>query len=127
MMSRSGHKSPAAQKPAADNLPRLAADPNLAYCARLKDEADKVAATRNLDKSQGRVSRLRDLSVESLAADAKLQWDASIETNYVPSKWLLEQELKARKRWDAATGSLLDEPCFRHDGEETRDVYEIAA
>jgi hypothetical protein len=123
-----------------DNLPLLAADPNSAYCERLAEEAGKAKKHRDLDPSQGRISRLRSASVEDLKeklkADAKLQWDAAIETDYSPSKWLLEQELKARRRWDAETGQFLDEPCFPHNtadplpagtSHETRDVYEIAA
>ena len=119
------------------DAPRLAGDPNRKYCKRLAEEAAKAGKDRNLDRSQGRVSCLLDASSPAkLERDAKLQWDAVIETGYSPSKWLLEQELKARKRWDAGAKQFLDEPCYPHDeGEplfqpgspETRDVYEIAA
>jgi hypothetical protein len=138
------------------DLPLLAADPNAAYCKRLAEETAKAKRRPNLDSSQGRISRLKSASPEDLKeklkTDAKLQWDAAIETDYSPSKWLLEQELKARRRWDPATDRFLDEPCFPHEaddipsgpppdlppnllpeapadpaGHEARDVYEIAA
>ncbi|HZP06694.1 MAG TPA: hypothetical protein VFB43_17480 [Terracidiphilus sp.] len=131
-----------AESNAAPEPPLPVSDPNLAYCQRLAEEASKKLteeATRRLTEKtsganrgrnpasrEGRVSRLKGASVERLRDDAKLQWDASIETGYTPSKWLLEQELRARKRWDAESGGFLETPCFEEDGER-RDVYRIAA
>jgi hypothetical protein len=118
-------------------------DPNRAYCERLAAEASvrlaqeiaRRAADARLRASldpeseipEGRVSRLMDASVEKLMADAKLQWDASIETGYVPSKWLLEQEMKARKKWDPSTETYLNAPCFEDREGNTDDVYKVAA
>ena len=123
-----------------DELPLLATDPNAAYCKRLAEESAKASRHRDLDRSEGRISRLKSAATpdfkEKLKSDAKLQWDAAIETDYSPSKWLLEQELKARRRWDAEKGEFLNEPCFSHQADEpfcagasheTHDVYEIAA
>jgi hypothetical protein len=123
--------------PREPDLPQLASDPNEAYCRRLAEEAARIGGAQNLDRSQGRISRLQDASsVANLIKDAKLQWDTVIETGYSPSKWLLEQELKARKRWDAQTKKFVDEPSFPHsEGEPhfcpgdapARDVFEVAA
>jgi hypothetical protein len=113
------------------HLPHLPEDPNADYCRRLAEEAVKAAEAGHQGQLQGGVSRLRGASAaeleQKLRADARLQWDAAIETGYTPSKWLLEQELKARRRWDRATEDFVEEPCLRHDGKEARDVYEIAA
>lgn len=116
-------------------------DPNAAYCERLAKQASKklsaeaakwlAAGTSGAAPGRGpagrssRISRLKEASPDRLRNDAKLQWDAAIETGYVPSKWLLEQELKARKRWDAETGTFLDTPCFPEEGDS--DVYKVAA
>jgi hypothetical protein len=112
-MSRKSDKERATRNPELDV--RLAGDPNAAYCKRLAEEAAKAGRHRNLDRLQGRVSRLQDASsAANLERDAKLQWDAVIETGYSPSKWLVEQELKARMRWDPEARQFLDEPCFPH-------------
>lgn len=126
-----------ARKPPAEDLPRLTLNPNQAYCQRLSQEAIDTSQYVRVDPLAGRISRLEAASSPAnLVRDAKLQLDAVIETGFSPSKWLLEQELKARRRWDAESGEFLAEPCFRHsEGEplfdpskpETRDVYEVAA
>jgi hypothetical protein len=136
-MSRNRGKGRAAHNSPAEDAPLLAPDPNQAYCQRLSQEAADTSQYIRMDPLAGRVSRLQAASAPvNLVRDAKLQWDAVIETGFSPSKWLLEQELKARRRWDPESGQFLDEPCYRHsEGEplfdpnkpETRDVYDVAA
>ena len=52
---------------------------------------------------------------QDLLHDPKLQYRMAVETAYVPSKWLLEQEMQASGRW-ANSGT-----------EEAEDVYRAAA
>jgi hypothetical protein len=113
-------------------------NPHQAYCRRLADEAQarkqeleklgEKSLRSSLAAAADRVSRLEDASQEGkLTKDAKLQWDAVIETGYAPSKWLLEQEMKARRRWDPIEHEFLDEPVFKDSDEGKRDVFEAAA
>jgi hypothetical protein len=113
-------------------------EPHYAYCRRLAEEASaRKAALESLGEKSlrsslaaaaDRISRLEDAThQEKLARDAKLQWDAAIETGYVPSKWLLEQEMKARRRWDPHQHEFLDEPVFKDSDEGNRDVFEVAS
>jgi hypothetical protein len=146
-MSDTGKVNAGSPSPAPAKLP--VEDTNRAFCERLAGEAVKVSrmrraqeasagtaeaegaakAARGLSREadEGRFSRLKDASVENLTNDPRLQWDTSIETNYVPSKWLLEQELKARRKWDAETEAFVDEPCLQEDDPDRGDVYRIAA
>jgi len=100
-------------------------DPNQAYCSRLADEVFKKPS----DPGQigNRVFDSKEKCKDSLVAEAKLQRDAAIETGYVPSKWLLEQELRAKKQWDAGAKNYLNQACFKDGAAEHADAYEIAA
>ena len=110
-------------------------DPNLAYCLRLVEEVARIGKDKKLYPSQGDLSQPQEPSVNNLVRNARLQKELAIETGYSPSKWLLEQELKSRRRWAVDREEFLEEPCFPHgpgelrfglDKEGAHDVYEIA-
>ncbi|MGA7341209.1 MAG: hypothetical protein WBE72_01955 [Terracidiphilus sp.] len=137
-MSPTGKKTPV--KP--DPQPQPGEGPNWDYCRRLWEEsvARYAAEDRKLnpeaapgarpnpgnDVPEGRISRLKDITEAELRQDAKLQFDAATETGYTPSKWLLEQEMKARRRREPGKDESLGEPCSK-DGGSREDVYKIAA
>ncbi|MGB6743962.1 MAG: hypothetical protein WBE38_09895, partial [Terracidiphilus sp.] len=125
-MSGNANQNPGLQAKA-DSLPDLPDDPNAAYCVRLAQEAERVRDDPSRISPTGRSSRLAEATPAALPADARLQWDTAIETGYSPSKWLLEQELRARRRWDPAAGGFVPQPCYPDPADDKRDVYEVAA
>ena len=80
-----------------DEEPRLGSDPNLEYCRGLAEEVfrgRKGAVTIGTTPYTCSCDLLRDL-----IENARLQWHCAAECGYSPSKWLLEQEMKARGCW----------------------------
>ncbi len=92
-----------------DEEPRLGSDPNLEYCRRLAEEVfrgRKGTVTIGTAAYPSSCDLLRDL-----IQNARLQWHCAAECGYSPSKWLLEQEMKARGCWP---------------DKEREDVYDVA-
>jgi hypothetical protein len=104
---------------------------NSAYCARLAQEAFKDHAGSLSLGSRDFASETELLP--ALGEDAKLQWEAAIKTGYVPSKWLLEQEMRARRPEPAppankpGAGPNARTACFEDEDIGKRDIFEIVA
>jgi len=98
-------------------------DPNELYCTRLAEltfglywrrqnptgpeppekSAEDAQASAHWDKSDkvkiGGETYTEQKLFEALLKDPKFQQQMSVKTHYVPSKWLLEQEMRARNDW----------------------------
>ena len=99
---------------------RMYAEPSEMYCRRLAEVAFAMYAGKVVASDTGsvetnpsscqavfkRMLRVEDqgagigLLTKALLEDAKLQQYLAVLTDYVPSKWLLEQERSAKKEWD---------------------------
>ena len=99
---------------------RMYAEPSEMYCRRLAEVAFAMYAGKIVASDTGsvetnpsscqavfkRMLRVEDqgagigLLTKALLEDAKLQQYLAVLTDYVPSKWLLEQERSAKKEWD---------------------------
>jgi hypothetical protein len=93
-------------------------NPHQRYSLRLAcvafDHYRKISGPTGAVTIEG-VSYARPLNLyKKLRKDPKFQYKLAIETHYVPSKWLLEQEMAASRRWH-------DKP------EKPKDVYAAAA
>ena len=93
-MSKDEEQSAAVQKTAQERT-KLSGDPNQEYCVRLAAEVFKRRTDPQNSTSKGSASE--SAFAQDLENDAKLQCMAAIESGFVPSKWLLEQEMRARK------------------------------
>ena len=129
-MSKDEEQSAAVQKTAQERT-KLSGDPNQEYCVRLAAEVFKRRTDPQNSTSKGSASE--SAFAQDLENDAKLQCMAAIESGFVPSKWLLEQEMRARKveqappaegQPDHANGRTA---CFEDEDVGREDVYKIAA
>ena len=111
--------------PPPSQRPHFLDRPDHAYCERLAAEVFKTAAVVNGGSECLRLGtrefKTKDELCRAMEQDAKLQYLAAVASNYVPSKWLLEQELRAKMRRDGR------QTCISSDEIGLRDVYDVAA